>query len=92
MTVEQFDELKQRVLARGPAMTHQEFLTAAIQDARTAYAGYEGMRTDELLQLQAAHQSDQGRATSPESLAFGGGRLALIAAVLSKRVAEGRVG
>lgn len=90
MTVDQFDDLKTRVLARGP-MTHQEFLTAAIQDARSAYTGYESMRTDELLQLQAAHQADQARATSPESLAFGGGRLALIAAVLAKRAAEGRL-
>lgn len=72
-------------------MTHQEFLTAAIQDARTAYQGYESMRTDELLQLQANHQSDQARATTPESLAFGGGRLALIAAVLTTRAAEGRM-
>lgn len=50
------------------------------------------MRTDELLHLQAVHQSDQARATTPESLAFGGGRLALIAFVLERRQAEGRTG
>lgn len=71
-------------------MTHQEFLTAAIQDARTAYQGYEAMHTEELLHLQAVHQSDQARATTPESLAFGGGRLALIASVLARRADEGR--
>lgn len=73
-------------------MTHQEFIAAAIQDARQAYQGYQAMRTDELLHLQAVHQSDQARATTPESLAFGGGRLALIAFVLERRQAEGRTG
>lgn len=66
-------------------MTVDEFMTAAILDARTAYALYESMRTEELLHLQVAHQLDQAAATMPESIAFGGGRLALIAAVLQKR-------
>lgn len=65
-------------------------MTAAILDARTAYKAYESMRTEELLHLQAAHQADQAQVTSPESLAFGGGRLALIAQVLARRAAEGR--
>lgn len=66
-------------------MTADELRLAAILDARTAYAVYESMRTEELLRLQVAHQVDQAHATTPESLAFGGGRLALIAAVLKKR-------
>lgn len=66
-------------------MTTDEFLTAAILDARTAYAAYESMRTEELLHLQVAHQIDQAHATMPEGIAFGGGRLALIAAVLKAR-------
>lgn len=62
-----------------------ELLRAAILDARAAYAVYETMGTDELQRLQIAHQLDQAHATTPEGIAFGGGRLALIAAVLSKR-------
>jgi len=65
-------------------MTADEFLTAAILDARTAYGAYESMRTEELLRLQLAHQLDAAHATTPEAIAFGGGRLALIAAVLQK--------
>lgn len=66
-------------------VTADELRVAAILDARTAYAAYESMRTEELLRLQLAHQLDQAAATTPESIAFGGGRLALIAAVLRKR-------
>lgn len=66
-------------------MTDDELLAAAILDARTAYALYESMRTEELQRLQIAHQLDQLHARTPESIAFGGGRLALIAAVLQRR-------
>lgn len=66
-------------------MHGKDFMTAAILDARTAYGAYESMRTDELLRLQLAHQVDQASATTPEGIAFGGGRLALIAAVLKTR-------
>lgn len=66
-------------------MTAKEFMTAAVLDARTAYAAFESMRTEELLRLQIAHQLDQLHATTPEGIAFGGGRLALIAAVLTRR-------
>jgi hypothetical protein len=66
-------------------MTAEEFQTAAILDARTAYAAFQSMRTEELLRLQIAHQVDQEHATMPEGIAFGAGRLALIAAVLKSR-------
>lgn len=67
-------------------MTFEEIVMEAIEkDARATHALYESMRTSELLALQAAHQLDAAAATRPESIAFGGGRLALIAAVLSKR-------
>lgn len=66
-------------------MTADEFKVAAILDARTAYSAYESMQTEELLRLQRNHQLEQARATTAESIAFGGGRLALIAAVLRKR-------
>lgn len=66
-------------------MTLEDLLTAARLDARTAYAAYQSMRTEELLRLQIAHQVDQEHATTPEGIAFGGGRLALIAAVLKSR-------
>ena len=66
-------------------MTAQEFLTAAILDARVAYAAYATMTTDALIEMQIAHQISQAHATTPEGLAIGGGRLALIAAVLQQR-------
>jgi hypothetical protein len=70
-------------------VTADEFRAACVLDARTAYAHFESMQTVELLRLQIAHQVDQAEAISPEAIAFGGGRLALIAAVLKKRgVAE----
>lgn len=69
-------------------MTVDELLTAAVIDARAAYATYETYRTDELQRLQIVHQLDQAVAITPESIAFGGGRLALIAAVLRKRGVE----
>ena len=69
-------------------MTAQELLTAAILDARVCYAAFETMTTDALIQAQLAHQIAQAHATSPEGIAFGGGRLALIAAVLQKRTAR----
>lgn len=66
-------------------MTQDEMLAAAKLDARTAYATYERMRTEELLKLQIARQVDLAHAITPDAIAFGGGRLALIAAVLQKR-------
>jgi len=48
---------------------------------------YKGLRTDELLDLQRAHELDQAEATSATSIAFSGGRLALIAAELKRRAA-----
>jgi len=71
-------------------MTHQEFLTAAIQDARQAYQSYQSMRSEELLHLQAVRQVGQDNATTPEDLVYNGGRLALIAAILKHRNADGR--
>jgi hypothetical protein len=60
-------------------------LSAFVTEARTAYALFESLPTWELLGLQAAHQIDLAQATAPESVAFSGGRLALIAAVLKAR-------
>lgn len=57
----------------------------SVTDAREAYVLFESMRTPELLDLQVAHQADLMDATKPESIAFGAGRLALIAAVLKAR-------
>lgn len=58
---------------------------ANVADARAAYALYQAMRTEDLLNLQEAHTLDVAAATTPEAIAFGAGRLALIAAVLSQR-------
>lgn len=69
-------------------MTVDELLAAAILDARTTYAAFERMQTVELLRLQIAHQLDAADAVTPEAIAFGGGRLALIAAVLRRRGIE----
>lgn len=69
-------------------MHDNELRLAAILDARTAYAEYESMPTERLLQIQMAHQIDHAHATTPESIAFGGGRLALIAHVLKTRPVE----
>ncbi len=66
-------------------MTTDEFLTAAMLDARTAYGAYQSMRTEELLHLQWAFKLDLADATTPHAIAFGGGRLALIAFVLRQR-------
>jgi hypothetical protein len=66
-------------------MTADELLTAAIEDARKTYAHFETMATEELIRLQMAHAVDLGHAQTPEGIAFGGGRLALIAAVLQRR-------
>lgn len=66
-------------------MTADELLTAAVIDTRAAYAEYETYSTDELRRLQIAHQLEAVDAVTPEAIAFGGGRLALIAAVLRKR-------
>jgi len=64
-------------------MTAEELLTAAILDARQTYAHFETLSTEELLHLQWTHHVDPP--TTPEGIAFSGGRLALIAAVLRKR-------
>jgi hypothetical protein len=69
-------------------MTADEFRAACVLDARTAYADYERMQTVELLRLQIAFQVDAANSITPEGIAFGGGRLALIAAVLRKREAD----
>jgi hypothetical protein len=69
-------------------MTAHDLLAAAILDARTCYAQFETYSTAELQRLQMVQQIEQAHATTPESLAFGGGRLALIAAVLKKRHVE----
>jgi hypothetical protein len=63
--------------------------TAFVADARTAQALFESMRTPDLLVLRAAHEGDLANATTPESIAFGAGRLALIAAVLKARGEHG---
>lgn len=69
-------------------MTSDEFRTACILDARTAYGAYENMQTVELLRWQMELQVNAATAITPEEIAFGGGRLALIAAVLKKRGGE----
>jgi hypothetical protein len=66
-------------------MTTDEFHLAAVKDARDAYAAFQSMRTDELWRLLQAHTADQQTASTPEAIAFGAGRLALIAEVLSGR-------
>jgi hypothetical protein len=66
-------------------MTADELKAVAIFDARAAYADYERRPTDELIRLQLSHAVDLEHAQTPEGIAFGGGRLALIAAVLKKR-------
>jgi hypothetical protein len=66
-------------------MTVEELRTVAIVDARVAYAAFQRMPSDALLRLQIQHQVDQDHLTLPETIAFGGGRLALIAAVLKTR-------
>jgi hypothetical protein len=58
-------------------------------DEQEALALYRTMRSDELRELRAAHASDQRQATRPESVAFGIGRLALIATVLRERGEDG---
>jgi hypothetical protein len=57
----------------------------ATADARAAYDLFSTMRTDELRDLLAAHQLDSKAATTPEAIAFGAGRQALITAVLKTR-------
>jgi hypothetical protein len=59
--------------------------TAFVADARAADALFKSMRTKDLLDLQAAHQGDLANATTPETIAFCAGRLALIAGVLKAR-------
>lgn len=66
-------------------MTEHELRTAAMLDARASYAEYESYSTDKLQRLQIAYEIDLLDTTTPEGIAFGGGRLALIAAVLRKR-------
>jgi|KBSMisStandDraft_5_1062788.scaffolds.fasta_scaffold00317_22 hypothetical protein len=58
---------------------------AASFDARLAHTLFITMRTEELRHLLAAHHTDLAHATTPESIAFGGGRIALIEAVLKTR-------
>jgi hypothetical protein len=70
-------------------VTADELRTAAILDARTAYAAFDSMSTQELIGLQMAHAIDLGHQSTPEGIAFGGGRLALIAEVLRRRGANG---
>jgi hypothetical protein len=49
---------------------------------------YASMRTDELLELQAAFKADLAAARRPETIAFAKGRLALIAVELDVRETE----
>jgi len=58
---------------------------AYVADARETYALYETMATEQLLTLRNAFEMDTADATAPETIAFGAGRLALIAAVLKTR-------
>jgi hypothetical protein len=80
---DELDDLERRLAALsaryGPPTHYQ------VVDAREAFVLYESMRTDELRQLWQAHMLDAQHATTPESIAFGAGRLALIAAVLKAR-------
>lgn len=54
-------------------------------DAIAAYDTYKGMTHKELVELQAALEIDQTHATTPTSIAFCAGRLALLAAVLKTK-------
>ena len=71
--------------SRSRGVTMPDDYTAYVRDACEAYRLFESMGTKELLDLQAAHRLDQAHQTRPESIAFGAGRLALIAAVLKAR-------
>lgn len=66
-------------------MTDDDLLAAAILDARTAYADFEAMTTAVLLDFLFRYEFEQAFASTPEQIAFGGGRVALIRAVLEKR-------
>ncbi|HEV8210629.1 MAG TPA: hypothetical protein VGP77_10925 [Vicinamibacterales bacterium] len=68
-----------------PQSPAEQLLTYARLDARQAYACFDQMSTAELRRLQLAHALDHEQARTPEAIAFGGGRLALIAAVLRSR-------
>jgi hypothetical protein len=54
-------------------------------DARGAFELYQTMTVIDLESLLAAHEADMAEAASPESIAFGGGRIALIRAVLKAK-------
>lgn len=56
-----------------------------VTDARVAHALFVTMHTEQLRELRAAHLLDLQFATTPESIAFGAGRIALIDAVLTAR-------
>jgi hypothetical protein len=55
-------------------------------DAHSAFELYQTMKVTDLESLLAAHEADMAEAASPESIAFGGGRIALIRAVLKAKV------
>jgi hypothetical protein len=67
-----------------PAMILSEH-AAYVHDAREAFALYESIPTKQLLQLKAAFEIDITASDKPETIAFGAGRIALIAAVLGTR-------
>lgn len=56
-----------------------------VGDAHAAYALFRTMQTRDLRDLAAAHRLDLAGATSPETIVFCGGRIALIEAVLKTR-------
>ena len=84
------DNARARRTPRELMYLHLGACTAAIKraasfDARLAHTLFVGMPTKELRALLVAHQTDLAGMTAPESIAFGGGRIALIAAVLKTR-------
>jgi len=66
-------------------MSEDDFRDAARFHWRTAYAAYQAMPTPELWRQLQQGMVDQTDLTTPEAIAFGAGRLALLAEVLTRR-------
>jgi hypothetical protein len=49
---------------------------------------YDSMSTEELRGLKRAFELDQAVASGPQSIAFGAGRIALIADILARRAGQ----
>jgi hypothetical protein len=82
VSTDRFEEFIRR------AQAAQAAVDAIIADANAAHALFASLRTDELQRLREAHRTDLETVQTPEGLAFGAGRLALIEAVLKTRQSE----